>query len=170
MVWLWLWTTVFHVGEVLLQKRAVLLLTTAHEFFIDKRDQILAASGKHMTGSQTKITLLWVLNHLTMALQHHLKCTCKIYKEHLKCTCKVHKYGTLLYRPNTDFIPLLQESLSKLSQQDRNFQPSQLTWMHALPQEPTMEDVLDDLNVQVLDQCHTGTWKKIKPLLMSIAF
>ena len=34
-------------------KRAVLLLT-AHEFFIDKRDQILAALGKHMTRSQTK--------------------------------------------------------------------------------------------------------------------
>ena len=88
--------TVLHVGEVLSQNRAI-LLPTAHDFFGERVDEILVANNVHSTEAQAKKTSrLWVLSHLTMALKHHLE-----YK------CKVRKYGTLLFLPSTDFIPLL---------------------------------------------------------------
>ena len=72
---------------------------------------------------------------------------------------KARKYGTLLYRPNSDLVPLLQQSLSKLRQHEKKVlqdQPPQT--IHSPPQKLGMEDVLDNLNAQILDQCqrHLG--------------
>ena len=94
--------TIVHVGEELLQGKAI-LLPVAHEFFSEKHDEILASIDLHETEIKTTVTSLWVLSNLTSALQHHLA-----------YSCKTRKYGTLLYRPNTDLVPLLQQSLSKL--------------------------------------------------------
>ena len=82
--------TVVHVGEDLLQKKAI-LLPAGHDFFVEMYDDTLASTD--LQGTETKtFTSIWVLSDLTNALQHHL-----VY------SCKARKYGTLLYRPNTDF-------------------------------------------------------------------
>ena len=59
--------TVVHVGEDLLQRKAI-LLPAAHDVFIEMYDDTLAS-----TDLQDKnITSIWVLSNLTNALQHHL--------------------------------------------------------------------------------------------------
>ena len=134
--------TVVHVGEELLQRK-VLLLPAAHDFFLEKYDEILATIDLHEAEAQIAVVSLWVLSNLTSALQHHL-----VY------TCKACKYGTLLYRPNTDLVPLLQQSLSKLHQHEKKVlqtQPPQT--IHSPPKKLRMKNALDDLNAQILHQC-----------------
>ena len=134
--------TIVHVGEELLQGKAI-LLPIAHEFFSEKHDEILASIDLHETEIKTTVTSLWVLSNLTSALQHHLA-----------YSCKTRKYGTLLYRPNTDLVPLLQQCLSKLRQHEiKGRKPQSPQTAQSPPQKLGMEDVLDDLNVQLLNQC-----------------
>ena len=69
-------------------------------------------------------------------------------------SCKTRKYGTLLYRPNTDLRPIPQQALSKLRQYE--LQPNKV--QPDPPQNPPsnaliMDKVLDDLNVKVQNQC-----------------
>ena len=126
----------------MLQRKAI-LLPAAHDFFLEKHDEILATIDLHESEAQTKVTSLWVLSNLTSALQHHL-----VY------ACKARKYGTLLYRPNTDLVPLLQQPLSKLRQHEKKVLQAQTPQtIHSPPQKLGLEDVLDDLNAQILDQC-----------------
>lgn len=108
--------TVVHVGEDLLQRKAI-LLPVAHDFFVEMYDDILASTD--LQGTETKtISSIWVLSNLTNALQHHL-----VY------SCKARKYGTLLYRPNTDLVSLLQQSLFKLRQHEKkDFRLIPLKW------------------------------------------
>ena len=83
---------------------------------------------------------MWLLSGLTANLQHHMT-----------YTCKVRKYGTLIYRPNTDLIPSLQKAMWSLRQ-------SQVSKVELNAQSETvLQDstqrssraVLDDLNSQV---------------------
>ena len=105
--------TVVHVGEELLQRKA-LLLPAVHDFFLERYDEMIAeVSNLQGAEKNTSITSLWILSNLTNALQHHL-----VY------TCKARKYGTLLYRPNTNLVALLQQSLSKLTENLAN-----TTWL-----------------------------------------
>ena len=134
--------TVVHVVEELLQRKAI-LLPAVHDFFLEKHDEILATINLHETEAKTTVTSLWVLSNLTSALQHHL-----VY------SCKARKYGTLLYGPNTDLAPLLQQSLSRLRQHEHKCLQAQSPQMaQSTPQKLVMEDVLDDLNANILDQC-----------------
>ena len=67
--------TFVHVGEKLLKGKAMLLVD-AHEFFMEKHEEILAALNllKPNNEIQTSVTSRWVLSNLNIALQHHLLC------------------------------------------------------------------------------------------------
>ena len=84
-----------------------------------------------------------MLSNLTSALQHHLV-----------HACKARRYGTLLYRSNTDLVLLLQQSLSKLRQHEKKHSSDPtLQTVHSCPQKLGMDNVLDDLNAEILGQC-----------------
>ena len=82
--------TIAHVGEQLLQQRA-LLLPEIHDFFTEQQNQLVMANEIEHEGEA--VTSQWLLSNLTTALQHHLE-----------YACKAKKYGTILYRPNADLI------------------------------------------------------------------
>ena len=135
--------TVIYVGEELLQRK-VILLPVVHDFFSGCFHEILT-EGDLQGIEKTSVTSLWVLSNLTSALQQHLVFSCK--------TCK---YGTMLYRPNTDLRPIQQQALWKLRQYE--LQPNKV--QPDPPQNPpsnalVMDKVLDDLNVKVQDQCRS---------------
>ena len=134
--------TVVYVGEELLQGKAI-LLPAAHDYFLEQCDEIHATIDLQIAQAKTKITSLWVLSNLTSALQHHLV-----------HACKARRYGTLLYRSNTDLVLLLQQSLSKLRQHEKKHSSDPtLQTVHSCPQKLGMDDVLDDLNAEILGQC-----------------
>ena len=133
----WPWTVIY-VGEELLQRK-VILLPVVHDSGCFHE---ILTEGDLQGIEKTSVTSLWVLSNLTSDMQQHLVFSYK--------TCK---YGTVLYRPNTDLHPILQQALWKLHQyelQPNKVQPDQ-------PQNPpsnalAMDKVLDDLNVKVQDQ------------------
>ena len=57
--------TVVHVGEELLQRKAILFLA-AHNFFLAKYDEIPASIDLHEAEAQTKVKSLWVLSNLVL--------------------------------------------------------------------------------------------------------
>ena len=63
--------TIVHVGEKLLRGKAM-LLPDAHNFFIEKHEEILAAFDllEHKTDTQKSVTCTshWVLSNLNVAL------------------------------------------------------------------------------------------------------
>ena len=61
--------------------------------------EIVAAKGFQ----ETHVTSKRILSELTANFQHHIA-----------FSCKMHKYGTLVYRRNTDHIPFLSEVMWKL--------------------------------------------------------
>ena len=133
--------TIAHVGKELLQQRAI-LLPDVHDFFSEYQNTILKASNiEHEEEATNTVTSQWVLSNLTTALQHHL-----VY------ACRVKKYGTILYRHDTDLTLLLQQSLSKL----RYYEKTQPTTAKAAapPHKANLTIFLDDLNSDLLDQCH----------------
>jgi len=93
--------TLVRVGHILLEKRAILLPSIHSIFMSHARD---LAKIKHLGSEEIEaITSRWVLSDLTANLQHHIA-----------YSCKVRKYGTLVYRPNTDLVPLLTEAMWRL--------------------------------------------------------
>ena len=67
--------------------------------------------------------------------------------------CKARKYGTLLYRPNTDLILLLQQSLSKLRQHKDILRAEATQVIPSPTHRSSTTNVLYDLNSDLLDQC-----------------
>ena len=107
-------------------------------FFSNCQDEITATVS--LQGTERK-TSMWVLSNLTSTLKYQLV-----------CSCKARKYGTLLYRPHTDLIPILQQTLWKLRQHEIKSQTRQLQPQTQSPV-PTMDTFLEDLHVQIQDQC-----------------
>jgi len=67
-----------------------MVLPTIHGHFNDYARELLTA--KHMESeSHDLVSSQWLLSTLEVKLQHHIT-----------YSCKVHKYGTLVYRPNSD--------------------------------------------------------------------
>jgi hypothetical protein len=52
--------------------------------------------------AQKPITNVWILSNLTANIHYHLD-----------SVCMVCKYGALIFRPNTDLIPSLQQAMWK---------------------------------------------------------
>lgn len=94
-----------YVGEELLQGGA-LLLPDVYERFTTYRNELL--KNTHFN-EERKITAMWVLSNLSSTLQHHIQ-----------FSCKVKKYGTLLYRPNSDLKGLLQHMLWRLRSKEND--------------------------------------------------
>ena len=78
------------------------------------------------------ITSANILSSLIATLQHHIT-----------YCCKTKKYGTLLYRPNTDLTLNLAKALLKVHQQDKS---STLSSDVCSTSNPKTEDNLQVLN------------------------
>ena len=95
-------TTTIQVGNKPLA-REVILLPTVHNQFQSYTTELAAASNQQ--GSVVSVSAMWVLSGLAANLQHHMT-----------YSCMIRKYGTLLYRSNTDLIPsLIAKSPNKLN-------------------------------------------------------
>ena len=84
----------------------------------------------------TTLSSRWTLSEVTAKLQHHM-----VY------SCKVRKYGTLVYRPNSDLILLLSEVMWKLW----NVESTQ----GERPEVSGCTDQFDHINQLVLSQIKT---------------
>ena len=93
--------TILSVGNILLEKHAV-LLPTIHSIFVGHVTDMSEGGNVNIEGVKS-VSSRCILSHLTASLEHHIT-----------YSCKVQKYGTLVYRPNTDLVPLLSEALWKL--------------------------------------------------------
>ena len=92
------------VGGMLLENRAALLPTIHSEFIQYARDLMSESRIQELPDLQL-ITSRCILSEIIATFQHHV-----IY------ACKVRKYGTLVYRPNSDLVVLLSEALWKMKQ------------------------------------------------------
>ena len=97
--------TVVTVGNVLLEKRAI-LLPAIHAIFRQQARVLLTAKQVPEPQEFTNLSSRWILSELIGTLQHHM-----VY------SCKVRKYGTLVYRSNRDFV-LLTKAMWKLRNAD----------------------------------------------------
>ena len=127
--------TIIDIGNKLLQREPV-LLSTAHDIYMDYTKQ---ASTHIISSDADKATAKWVLAQLHDHLSHHMM-----------FTCKIRKYGTLIYRPDTDMLAVATQALWKL----KNVKKKHL---HDLTDEDDTdsyeqshyETVLNDLNDRV---------------------
>ena len=94
------------VGRKLLNGN-VLLLSNVHDLFCSFATELLYYLNEEIVISL--ITSAYILSSLTASLQLHIE-----------YCCKTKKYGTLLYRPNTDLKPALAQSLWQLRQKTKN--------------------------------------------------
>ena len=97
--------TTIMVAEELLH-RQVLHLPAVHDFLCNHAETLAVTANLGTQGDIHKsVTCMWVLSSLKANLQHHIT-----YR------CPVCKYGTLIFRPNTDLIPSLQKTMWRLRQ------------------------------------------------------
>ncbi len=75
-------------------------LPTVYDMLCQYTDELLRANNLESEAIKKLVTSRWVLSSLTATLQYHIA-----YK------CTVRKYGTLIYRPNTDLLPVLTQAL-----------------------------------------------------------
>ena len=94
--------TLVTVGRVLFENRAM-LLPSIHSIFTKYAQDLIKAKDMQELQELTILSSRWILSELKAKLQHHM-----VY------SCKVRKYGTLVYRPNSDLILLLSEAMWKL--------------------------------------------------------
>ena len=129
------------VGEELL-KREVLLLPVAYDRLIAIATKIMERSSTTANVElQSMVSSRWVLSSLTANLQHHIT-----------CSCKVRKYGTLLYRPNTDLRVELSQALW-------NVKSSPLRSQNTQEQRNEPDDQNKNNNKQVFDNLNAFTHK-----------
>ena len=119
---------VVSVGRELLEGN-VMLLPDVHELFNSNASQLSQHLHENINIPEL-VTSAYVLSNLMANLQHHI-----MY------SCKVKKYGTLIYRPNSDLRPALAQALWRL----RN---STGTVASGTANPPDHREVLDDLNTR----------------------
>ena len=91
------------VGQELLERNA-LLLPTVFELFCGHAAEAIEASQLETSVDLTTLTTSrCLLSHLIASLKHHLA-----------YSCKTRKFGTLLYRSNSDLLPTLAQALWKI--------------------------------------------------------
>ena len=86
------------VGKLLLENNVILL--PAIQDLVHSYMKKYSAEVEHHGIIKQVITSRWILSHSTVSLQHHIT-----------YACKTRKYGTLVYRPNTDFISAITRLL-----------------------------------------------------------
>ena len=85
--------TTIDVGKQLLN-REVLLLPMINDIFNSHACHIIRIKQQEdSVNAKELVTSRWILLQLTVNL-----------KQHIASTCKVRKYGTLIYRPNTQLL------------------------------------------------------------------
>ena len=119
---------VIAVGKELLNGN-VMLLPDVHELFNSYATEL--SQYLHEDINITKlVTSAYILSNLTANLQHHIA-----------YTCTVKKYGTHIYRPNTDLRPALAQALWRIRTTGE-------TASSRVASPPDHRQVLDDLNTR----------------------
>ena len=90
------------VGNMLLDNQATLLPIICANFH-HYAMELTAEKGIEELHELKSVNSRWILSEITAKYQHHIA-----------YMCKVRKYGTLVYRPNSDIHTLLAEALWKI--------------------------------------------------------
>ena len=98
---------VVDVGRELMDKNA-LLLPTVRDLLCQYATELLRVNNLESEDITQLVTSRWILSNLTATLQDHMT-----YK------CSVRKYGTLIYRPNTDLRPTLAQALWRVQNYEK---------------------------------------------------
>ena len=132
--------TIVYVGHKLQQGEA-LLLSTAHEIFMGYTKYAIENYATHITlPSKDSVTAKWILARLNESLGHHMS-----------FTCKTRKYGTLLYRPDSDMVAIATQALWKL----KALENKETAYVHVNESEKEVqksdqfEAIINDLNDRV---------------------
>lgn len=95
--------TIVQVGNDLLISKAT-LLPTVHDTFNDFASTLIAMRNlQGIKDVKALVTSRWILSNLTATLQHHMTYTCRI--------CRICKYGTVIYRTDSDLVSSLSQAL-----------------------------------------------------------
>ena len=130
-----------YVGRQLLEGKA-LVLPVVHGLLCQYIDEELLANNLEAENVPKLLTSRWVLSSLRATLQ-----------KHIAYNCTVRKYGTLIYRPQTDLRPVLAEALWRIHNMSTH-----------VPQEsPEVKTVRTD--TEVLEELNTHLHCQIKTLL-----
>ena len=114
------------VGNELLQ-RNVLLLQTVHDIFCRYVNEM--AQGLKIN---KVVSSAWILSNLTVALG-----------KHITYTCSTRKFGTIIYRSNSDLVPALSHALWKIRNMPKDQESGTDIGIETTSQSL---DVLDKLN------------------------
>ena len=120
--------------------RNVLLLTNVHESFLNYVHEKIIKNNIQCTESETQVPSRYILSNLTANLQHHIQ-----------YNCDKRKYGTLLYRHETDIRPALSQALWKLRQVNHT-NPNTETRQEQLESGQERTTWLHDLNNKIHSQ------------------
>ena len=122
------------VGKELLD-RNVLLLPSVYDLFCSQASE-LSCNLEEEVDTTKLVTSAWIMSSLKVTLKNHI-----VY------TCKIRKYGTLIYRPNTDLASALSRALWQLRTIHKV--PSEImSTASSAPVNPCPNAVLDDLNLR----------------------
>ena len=142
--------TTIYVGNILLEKQAC-LLTTARDYFLKCANKMLPKPTIHLECDlENLVSSRWVLSNLVLNLKHHIT-----------YHCSVLKYGTVLYRPNTDLLlPLCRALHTVRSLEEKQKQNHDI--VNVVP-----EKAAD--NVQVLNELNRRVHSQIKQKFSKIS-
>ena len=131
--------TMIHITKVVaieLLSNSALLLPVVHEWFCSHLDALITSQRiktKDIGDLNQLVRARWILSNLTVNLQHHIS-----------YTCTTRKFGTLIYRSNSDLTIPLAQALWK----QRSTTPSIPD-----PQPSETEMALDTNTLQDLNTC-----------------
>ena len=141
--------TTIDVGKKLLNREA-LLLPMINDIFNSHACHIIRIKQKEdSVNAKELVTSRWILLQLTVNL-----------KQHIASTCKVRKYGTLIYRPNTDLLSVISQLLWKIRGLEINKSDDNI---------PENTCKFKDNSDQVLDNLNKRIHSSIKTLLATDA-
>ena len=136
-------TTVL-VGEELLSNHAT-LLPSVQDSFSRYVHEFLMATNLESEGGEVNplVPSRWILSNLTANLKHHMS-----------YTCRARKYGTLLYRTNSDLLSPLTQALWRLRNLSKphTVQQDQSDSASFTQHVTSKAKVFDELNEQIHSQ------------------
>ncbi len=128
-----------NVGNELLQ-RNVLLLPTVQDMFNNCLSKM--AQNHNLTVNRT-VSSNWILSNLTVALG-----------KHINYCCTTRKFGTMIYRSNSDLIPALSHALWRIRSMTKSTEDPEMLESTTTAQQL---NVLDDLN----ERAHSSIKKSL---------
>ena len=134
---------VVDVGRELMDKNA-LLLPTVRDLLCQYATELLRVNNLDIT---QLVTSRWILSNLTTTLQDHMA-----YK------CSVRKYGTLIYRPNTDLRLTLAQALWRVQNYEK-------VGIAVLQDSDSSKTISEETGTHYLEELNARVHSQIRALL-----